>query len=114
MSKFPRATKISKDQITYGPTHAVLDEVEIFLHAGTLNREGWVGTSNAYCRIKRIDRDDWVQVLAKNLRCAPADFYVPGDNKPADNWKEHYLRCYSKEQHTVHPQIYDALKKMAR
>jgi hypothetical protein len=108
-----RITKITEDDITHGPTRETLDEVEVFLHAGELKRQGWIGVSNAYCSLKRIDRDDWVVELAKNLRLTPADFYVPGEDEPAQNWKEHYLRCYSKDELTVHPQIYDAMKRMA-
>lgn len=112
MPEFSRKTKITSNQITYGPTHPHLDDVEIFLYAGELHREGWVGVSNAYCHLKRIDREDWVIELARQMRRAPADFYVPGESEVAWNWKEHYLRCYSKDELTVHPQIYDAMKKM--
>lgn len=112
MSHFNRKTKITASQITYGPTDQELNEVTVFLYAGELAREGWHGVSNAYCHLRRIDREDWVIELARQMRRAPADFYVPGENEVAWNWKEHYLRCYSKDELTVHPQIYDALKRM--
>jgi hypothetical protein len=112
MPEFSRKTKITTNHITYGPTDKILEDTQVFLYAGELVREGWQGVSNAYCSLKRVDRDDWVVELARQLRRAPADFYVPGDNKPAENWREHYLRCYSKDELTVHPQIYDAMKRM--
>ena len=112
MPEFSRKTKITTNHITYGPRDKILEDTQVFLYAGELVREGWVGVSNAYCHLKRIDRDDWVVELARQMRRAPADFYVPGDSEPSYNWREHYLRCYSKDQLTVHPQIYDAMKKM--
>ena len=112
MPVFSRKTKIGVDQITYGPKDQILDDTVVFVIAGELVREGWWGVSNAYCHIKRIDRPDWVIELARQMRRAPADFYVPGETEVAYNWKEHYLRCYSKDELTVHPQIYDAMKRM--
>lgn len=112
MLPFNRKTKITMEHITYGPKDQFLDDTVVFLHAGTLVKEGWYGVSNAYCCLKRVDRDDWVIELARQLRRTPADFYVPGEIEPAQHWKEHYLRCYSEDEITVHPQIYDAMKKM--
>lgn len=112
MPEFSRKTKITTNQITYGPKDKILDDVVVFTYAGELVKEGWVGVSNAYCHLKRIDRPDWVVELAKQMHRAPADFYVPGESEPSWNWKEHYLRCYSEDELTVHPQIYDAMKRM--
>lgn len=108
---FTRNTKISLDQITFGPKHQVLDELEIFTVAGQLVREGYIGVSNAYCIIKRVDRDDWLQRLAKNMHLCVADFHNINTGVLEERWREHYIRVYSKDEHTVHPQIYDAMKK---
>lgn len=112
MRQFTRNTKITFDQITYGPKHPELDELEVFTFAGNLVKEGYVGTSNAYCIVSRVDRDDWVTKLAKIMNCCVADFYNINGGGLEERWKEHYIRVYSKDKLTVHPQIYDAMKKM--
>ena len=61
-------------------------------------RRGYRRTSSKYGIVSRIDREDWVMVLAKALRRAPADFYVPGGSTPAANWCDHYRRVYSKDK----------------
>lgn len=98
--------KITLDQITYGPkfgTH--LDELVSRVYAQELLSKGYRRTSNAYCMVSRIDRDDWIEILAKQLRCAPADFYKLDGTGIDDRWRDHYVRCYSKDKHTVHPNI---------
>lgn len=99
--------KITEASITYGPTDP--DEVAAFLVAGELMQKGYRKTSNAYCHVSRIDREDWLQVLAKEMHCAVADFYSRDGFGVRDNWRDHYVRCYSKDTLTVHPLI---LKKM--
>lgn len=61
-------------------------------------------TAQGYCRVSwkhggvaRIDREDWVQHMAKELRRAPADFYVPGDSQPSGSWASFYRSVYSKD-----------------
>lgn len=51
--------------------------------------------------IARIDRPDWIYIMAKDLLRAPADFYVPGETAPDSNWCDHYRRCYSKHKAKV-------------
>lgn len=51
--------------------------------------------------IARIDRPDWVKVMAKELLRTPAEFYVPGQKNVSANWCDHYRRCLSKDVRTV-------------
>ena len=104
MSGFHKA-KISLDQITYGPKTETVDEVTAFTYAGELYNRGYRRTSNAYCHVSRIDREDWLDVLAEKLRCARADFYNRDGSGIADTWRDHYIRCHSKDTLTVHPSI---------
>jgi hypothetical protein len=71
------------------------------LSAAELIARGYRRTSNAWRMVSRIDRPDWVDVLARSLHRAPADFYVPGAARPAGNWCDYYRRCVSKDTLTV-------------
>lgn len=62
---------------------------------------GYRRTSWGHRLVSRIDRPDWLMVLAKELRRAPADFYVPGEPQPAGSWCDHYRRVCSKDNITV-------------
>lgn len=65
----------------------------------TLTRLGYRRVSNKYGIVARIDREDFVQVLARSLRRAPADFYVPGGtDRVAGNWCDYYRRVHSKDR----------------
>ena len=94
--------------ITYGPTDP--DEVAAFATAGELMAKGYRKTSNAYCRVARIDREDWMQTLAKRMNCCVADFYNIDGSGPSNNWKDFYIRTHSKDTLTVHPSV---LRRMA-
>lgn len=95
--------KITTDNITYGPKDP--DELTAWTVAGELVNKGYRRTSNAYCMVSRIDRDDWLDVLAKHMRCSVADFYNKDGSGVNDRWRDHYVRCYSKDNLTVHPLI---------
>lgn len=99
--------KISEDDITYGPTEP--DEFLATVYAKELFDLGYRKTSNAYCSVSRIDRDDWLVVLAKERHCSVADFYNVDGSGVGDQHRDHYVRSYSKDVHTVHPAI---IKKM--
>ena len=59
---------------------------------------GYRRVSNSYCRVSRIDREDWVEFLAKELRCAPADFIVrDGSGMISSDWYDFYRRIYSND-----------------
>jgi hypothetical protein len=74
------------------------DEV---VEATRLIVHGYRRTSWKHRQVSRIDRPDWVTVLARSLRRAPADFYVPGEDTPAGNWADHYRRVHSRDHLTV-------------
>jgi hypothetical protein len=97
--------KISLDEITYGPKTEEVDDVTVFTISGGLIAQGYRKVSNAFCRVAKIDRDDWVQVLATQLNCAPADFYKMDGSGISDRWRDHYVRMHSKKVLTVHPDI---------
>ena len=95
--------KISRDQITYGPKEP--DDETARGIAAELMEQGYRRTSNAYCHVSRIDRDDWLDVLAEHRRCSRADFYNVDGSGIGDNHRDHYVRCFSKDNHTVAPEV---------
>lgn len=64
---------------------------------------GYRRTSHKHCMVSRVDRPDFVQVLARHLRRAPADFYVPGSEKVDGGWCSYYRRVLTKDTLTVSP-----------
>lgn len=70
-----------------------------------LIRQGYRKTSNKHCMVSRIDRPDWVSVLAKDMFRSEAEFYEKGCTEPSDHWADHYRRVYSKDT-VVIPQAY--------
>lgn len=97
--------KISPSDITMGPKDFDLDSVAAMCYAEEYKSLGYRKTSNAYCNIAKIDREDWVHVLAKQLRCAPADFYKLDGSGIDDRWRDHYVRTQRVKQETVSPAI---------
>lgn len=101
--------KISLDQITWGPKETPSDYVA-WLLSGELLNKGYRRVSNAYCMVARIDREDWIDVLAKERRCSRADFYNVDGSGISDQHRDHYVRSYSKDKLTVHPEICRRIK----
>lgn len=66
--------------------------------ARALAARGYRRTSNRHRIISRIDRPDWLEKMARDLRRAPADFMVPGGSQPQPNWCDHYRRIYSRDK----------------
>lgn len=95
--------KITRDQITYGDQNP--DPKEAWRIATELMEKGYRRTSNAYCHVSRIDRDDWVEVLARERRCSVAHFYNVDGSGISDSHRDHYVRCFSKDTHTVAPEV---------
>lgn len=113
MAKVPygrRKTKILFSDITYGPRSRDVDELMAFTVAGDLLEKGYRRTSNAFCTVARIDREDWLDVLATALGCAVADFYNKDGTGVGDRWRDMYVRKYSADKHTVHPEILYRIK----
>mgnify|MGYP000240607838 CR=1 FL=1 len=102
-------TKITKENITFGPVEP--DEFTVWFFAGDLNKQGYRRVSNNYCLVARIDREDWLEVLAKQRHCSVADFYNVDGSGIGANHKDHYIRVHSKDVHTVHPDIYKKVLK---
>jgi hypothetical protein len=99
--------KIKASDITYGPqTLEKLDELYIITAAHDLYLKGYRRMSNAYCCVGRIDRDDWLDVLAKSMNTCRADYYNLDGSGISDSWRDHYIRCHSKDTLTVNPYIH--------
>ena len=94
---------MSLDNITIGTNNPSEDEVNNLVDF--LIKAGYRKTSNAYCIVNRIDRDDWLEVLAECMKCSVANFYKRDGSGVPDGWRDHYIRCYSKDQHIVHPLV---------
>ncbi len=101
--------KISRSDITIGPTEPE-DEEQAKKVANYLMAQGYRKTSNAYCLISRVDREDWLDVLAKERRCSRADFYNVDGSGVGDQHRGHYIRVFSKDNHTVAPEVLRFMK----
>lgn len=95
--------KITRDQITYGDRNP--DEFMAKVIASELINKGYRRTSNAHCQVSRIDREDWIEALAKQMRCCVADFYNKDGSGVGNHWRDHYVRVYSKDNLTVAPEV---------
>jgi hypothetical protein len=97
--------KIREEDITYGPVDFDPDPILVFAVSGDLYSKGYRRVSNAYCRVARIDREDWLTVLAEQRRCSIAHFYNVDGSGISDQHRDHYVRCHSKDVLTVSPAI---------
>ena len=95
--------KASRADITLGPKEP--NELEAPVWAHKLEKDGYLRTSNAYCLVGRIDRLDWIDVLAVHMHCCNADFYMKDGSGPSEQWKHHYIRAFTEDKHTVAPEI---------
>ena len=98
-------SKIQLAEITYGPNTPDVDPLVVEIYANRLMSMGYRRTSNAYCIVTRIDREDWLDVLATKMNCARADFYDKNGSGVGDRWRDHYCRMYSRDKLTIHPDI---------
>lgn len=98
--------KIDVSDITYGPKELEIDDpLVVMCHAEELKRLGYRRVSNAYCMVSRIDRDDWLEVMARQLNTCVAHFYNMDGSGVSDRWRDHYIRGHSKDTLTVSPSI---------
>lgn len=74
--------------------------------AERLRALGYRRTSSKHKLLSRIDRADWVTVLAAHLRRAPADLYILSQNlgagytmsdTPSGQWCDYYRRVLSND-----------------
>lgn len=90
-----------------------LNKGEEFKLAKEYHEGGYICISNRYHMIGRPDREDWHIVLAKQMRCAPADFYKrDGSGKLCERWREHYIRCFTKDKLEISEYTYNYLKRI--
>lgn len=88
-----------------------VEQLNAWLEAATLTKQGYRKVSNRYKLVARIDRDDWMDILARQLNCCRADFYKLDGTGIANNWKDHYIRVYSEDKLTVTPEVYKYMKR---
>ena len=100
--------KITEADITYGPKDP--DNFDAEIYAYELMEKGYRKTSNAYCIVSRIDREDWLVVMARERRCSIAHFYNIDGSGVSDSHKDYYVRVHSKDKLTVHPKILQKMK----
>lgn len=62
---------------------------------------GYRRISNKHGMLARIDRSDWIEVLAKHLKRSPAELYAPGEPNPEPCWYDYYRRVLSRDKVTV-------------
>ena len=97
--------KIQVKDITYGPKELNMDDIIAWTVAGELTEMGYRKTSNAFCKIARVDREDWLEVMAKERRCCVADFYNMDGTGVSNRHRDAYIRSYSEDGHTVSPAV---------
>lgn len=95
--------KITEEDVTIGSWEP--DEFELVMLPATLVRDGYRRISNAYCMVARIDRDDWLDVLAAERKCSRADFYNVDGSGVGDQHRDRYVRSHSKDVLTVSPEL---------
>ena len=100
--------KITEADITYGSWNP--DDVEAFVTAGELMAKGYRKTSNAYCMVSRVDREDWLEVMAAQRNCSVADFYNIDGTGVRDSHRGHYIRVFSEDNLTVSPKVLRLMK----
>ena len=72
--------------------------------AKDLAAKGYRCVSRKYNTLARVDRSDWLSVLAKQMNLAVADYYNPS-GKLSSHWCDHYRRCVSKDKVVVSPEV---------
>lgn len=82
-----------------------MEEVEAFIRAGKLYQDGYICISNRFHIVGRIDREDWLELMAKDRFMTLEEFV-----KLQFDFKEYYIRVLSKDTFTVDPQVYKLLK----
>lgn len=100
--------KIKPEDVTYGSWEP--DDVEAFMIAGELTKKGYRKTSNAYCIVSRVDREDWLEVLAMSRHCSVADFYNVDGSGVSDRHRDYYIRTFSEDNLTVSPKVMRLMK----
>lgn len=79
-------------------------------YAAVLTAAGYRRISNKFRLISRIDNAQWVELLAEQMHCAPADFFVAGKGRtPSASWCDHYRRCFSKDMAEVSPAVFQLI-----
>lgn len=91
-------------------------ELQIEAQAKVLAERGYVGLSNKYRNVARIDRADWLQHMAARYRRAPADFFTMNSEGMTDStgsWGAHYASVFSEDKiEGIAEEVYRRLKKL--
>ena len=78
--------------------------------AENLLAQGYRGISNKHKIVARIDRDDWIDHMARTMNTSSASFMLP-TGRFDERWSEHYLRCHSNDKLTVSEEVYKEMKQ---
>lgn len=77
---------------------------------------GYMASSNKYRIGTRIDREDWVEFMAKRFSRSVADFYMHRNGEltqSTGHWGEHYCNVFSKHKiEPLPPAIFKELKRL--
>lgn len=99
----------------YESTHV---DPEVEAEAKRLAAMGYIGTSNKYRSLVRIDRPDWVKKMAREANCSVADFYDFSNgvltNQVGMRHGEFYCRVMSRDRIEVSEEVYRRVKKLER
>ncbi len=74
--------------------------------AKKLHEQGYITISNKYHMIGKVDREDWFEYMNRE------HFFGRLKNGPDEQWREHYIRCYSTDILTIPSFEFTALKKI--
>lgn len=80
------------------------------LDAKKLADRGYRRTSTKHRMVSRIDREDWLEVLARHLHRSVAELYIQGTNTISPNWTDYYRRVLSKDTlMNIDPEVHRAI-----
>lgn len=75
--------------------------------AERLTALGYRRTSNKHRMVSRIDRPDWLEVLARSMRRSVAEFCDLDTGEVSPSWCDHYRRVYSEDTMIVEdPEVF--------
>lgn len=97
--------------ITYGPIDPDTETAQLI--ATELIGKGYFRTSNAFQTVSRIDRIDWMKVLAREMRCSVVSWtneYNQLCQNSQHQWKMQYIRIHSNDHLTVDSKVFRLMK----
>ena len=78
---------------------------KLIKEAALLRKQGYLRTSNKYCSLSRIDREDWNIHMAISHSPWSLDCGLRWVEVLGNDAEDHYRRCYSKDKITVSEEL---------